>query len=147
MKKAEGMGAGAYIIIFLLLVLVMFLVYVMVVKDGGLRGLFGGDNDTDDDGGEDHWYETIIRTSISNAFHSQIDPVFPAYINNAEILCGLLGGDWYDGRNRFGCFETVTPYNATACTGVQALAMQNICNGLEDAIWDCDNRNIGCYYP
>lgn len=86
------------------------------------------------------------RTSLSDAYHGQVDPINPEYLPNARIACAAYNGDWYDENTKVGCFDMGVVWDANSCYTVQVQTLRNLCESLQGADWVCDNHNVGCSY-
>ena len=90
-------------------------------------------------------YKSILKPSISNAYHSQIDVVSPEYLDVRAVDCAAHSGDWFDQKDRLGCFDIEIPWDTTTCTTTQIDLLQSVCSGLS-ATWVCTTNDVGCYY-
>jgi hypothetical protein len=119
-------------------VIIIVLVSIIVVLLGALVFVVYG-------GSSNLAAAALGKTSISELFHSQIDPVYPDFIHGAEVDCTEVNGEWYDTSSRVGCFD-VPEWDSSMCNGVTIILLRNACEGIEGADWVCDQHQAGCYY-
>lgn len=87
-----------------------------------------------------------FKTPINEAYRTQIDRLSPDYLKNKQLACTDFNGDWVDSRTKVGCFQIGTDWESEWCTSTEGSIVEDICNGIQDSKWVCDQHNAGCYY-
>lgn len=89
----------------------------------------------------------IGRASISQAYHTQIDRIAPAYLHDKKLACNDHDGEWFDTVKKVGCFDIEIPWDSSTCSdSSEIILMRNVCDGITNAKWICDIDDAGCYY-
>jgi len=87
----------------------------------------------------------ISKSSITDAYRTQLDRLTPNYIEDKHTACIDKSGTWKESNKALGCFDLGEDWDSTWCESTEGSIVENICNGL-GATWLCDQNNAGCEY-